>query len=392
MRVAVLQGVRDVAPAAWDALVGDDGSPFLEWAWLSALEESEAASADSGWLPQHLALWDGDRLVGACPLYVKAHSRGEFVFDHGWATAAHGAGIRYYPKLLVGVPFTPATGARFLAAPADRARVVPALAQVIEETCEAQDFSSAHVNFCLPDEVEALKARGWLLRIGYQYQWRNPGFATFDDYLTSLKSKRRNQVRREQRELDEQQIAIEALAGDAIPDALFPRMYDLYRRTVNLNPWGQQYLNRTTFDLFRERFRSRLCFVVARRAGRVIAGTFNVEKAGVMYGRYWGTEKDVRHLHFNVCYYAAIRHAIGRGHQRFEPGAGGEFKQLRGFDPAETSSMHFVAEPRLRKAVRDYLVRERRAVVDEMEWLEERSQLRRDRPGPAEPGEPEEPA
>jgi predicted N-acyltransferase len=388
VRVAVLQGVRDVAPEAWDALVGEDGSPFLEWAWLSALEESEAASAETGWLPQHLTLWDGDRLVGACPLYVKAHSRGEFVFDHGWATAAERAGIPYYPKLLVGVPFTPAAGARFLAAAADRPRVIPLLASAIEDACRSEGFSSAHVNFCLPDEVEALAARGWLRRIGYQYQWRNAGFGSFDDYLASLRSKRRNQVRREQRELGEQGITIEALAGDAIPDALFPRMFDLYRRTVNLNPWGQQYLERATFDLLRERFRRRLCFIVARRGGKVIAGTFNVEKAGVFYGRYWGTERDVRHLHFNVCYYAAIAHAVARGHRRFEPGAGGEFKQLRGFDPVATDSMHFLVEPRLRNAVRDFLARERRAVGREIAWLDERSALRRDRPGPEEPEEP----
>ena len=392
MKVRVLQGVRDVPVAAWDALVGDDGAPFLEWDWLAALEASGAASDDTGWLPQHLTLWDDDRLVGACPMYLKSHSLGEFVFDQGWATAAARAGIAYYPKMLVAVPFTPAAGPRFLAAPADRPRVIHALAGVLEDVCRREGLSSVHVNFCRPDEVAILTERGWLQRIGYQYQWRNPGFATFDDYLASLRSKRRNQTRRERRELDAQGITIEAFAGDAIPDALFSRMYDLYRRTVNLLPWGQQYLNRQFFDLVGRQFRRRLCFVVARRAGEVIAGTFNVEGGGVLYGRYWGTERDVRHLHFNVCYYAGIEYAIARGHRRFEPGAGGEFKQLRGFDPTETHSMHFLADSRLHGAVKDFLRRERRAVQREIEWLDDRSQLKRDRPEPGGPEEPEEPA
>jgi predicted N-acyltransferase len=378
MELRVLGGITDVVPAAWNALVGD-GSPFLEWEFLHACEASGAASRRTGWRPRHLTIWQGDALVAACPLYVKGHSLGEFVFDQSWAAAAERAGIPYYPKLLVGVPFTPVTGARFLTRAADRPALVAALATALEELAAAEDVSSVHVNFCLPDEVEALAGRGWLRRVGYQYHWRNAGFAGFDDYLASLRSKRRNQVRRERQALGEAGIEIETLAGDAVPDELFGTMYRLYRRTVDRLPWGQRYLNPRFFELARDRLRDRLCLVVARRRGEVVAATFNVVKAGVFYGRYWGTHEDVRHLHFNVCYYAAIEHCIARGLGRFEPGAGGDFKQLRGFEPAVTTSMHLLREPRLRAAVRDFLARERRAVAHEMEWLDERTALRRDR-------------
>jgi uncharacterized protein len=368
--------VRDVPRAAWDALVGDR-SPFLEWDWLAALEDSGAAVPETGWRANHLTAWQNGELVGACPAYVKAHSQGEFVFDHGWATAAVRAGIRYYPKLLVGVPFTPVTGPRFLARPADQAMVYPRLGEALEETCRAQALSSVHVNFCLPDEVKTLEARGWLRRTGWQYHWSNPGFSSFDDYLASLRSKRRNQVRRERRELAAQDVEIHAYAGADIPDALFPVMFRLYRHTIDMLPWGQQYLTARFFELAAERLRSRLCLIVARHHGKVIAATFNVEKGDTLYGRYWGALRDLRHLHFNVCYYAAIDYCIARGLKRFEPGAGGDFKLLRGFDATATDSMHFLVEPRLADAVRRFLVEERRAVARELAWLGEKSALRR---------------
>ena len=302
----------------------------------------EAPSApDSGWIPHHLTLWEGSRLIAACPLYVKDHSQGEFVFDQGWASAAHRAGIPYYPKLLVAVPFTPVTGRRVLAQPDVQARATVVFAGALEELCERR-FSSVHVNFCPEEESAALAARGWLRRTGYQYHWTNPGFRTFDDYLASLRSKRRNQARREQRELEAQGITIEALVGDAIPDALLAPAYRLYRSTVDSNPWGQRYLNRRVFELAFARWRSRLCLILARRGGDIVAGTVNVQKAGVLYGRYWGAFETLRYLHFNVCYYAAIEHCIVQGLHRFEPGAGGEFKHLRAFDAAETRSMHWI--------------------------------------------------
>jgi predicted N-acyltransferase len=379
MKLTILNDLSAIDPTAWDALVGDE-SPFLEWAWLASLEEAGCVVRQTGWLPQHLALWDdGGRLVGACPLYVKAHSQGEFVFDHGWAQAAARAGIPYYPKLLVATPFTPATGARFLAhAASDRAAVIRHLGAALRELCRAQSYSSVHVNFCRPDEADALEALGYVRRAGYQFQWINPGWRTFDDYLAALRSKRRNQVRREQRELAAQDVTITAHEGAAIPDELFAPMFALYRTTVDKFTWGHQYLNAELFDLLRRRWKHRLAFVVARRRGEILAGTFNVWKGEALYGRYWGTFEDVRHLHFNVCYYAAIELCLQHGLTRFEPGAGGEFKHLRGFDARATVSMHFLGDPRFADAVRRYLDEERRAVAREIGWLDAQSALRRD--------------
>jgi len=377
MKLRVLGSMRDVPAAAWDALVGD-GSPFLEWRWLATVEDAGAATRETGWLPQHLTLWDGDRLVGACPLYVKGHSLGEFVFDQSWAAAAARARIPYYPKLLVAVPFTPVTGARFLVAPGtDRAAVTAILAAALEELCATRDVSSAHVNFCLPEEAQALGRRGWLRRTGWQYHWRNDGFRSFADYLTSLRSKRRNQVLREQRGLGEAAVEITTYTGDEIPAALFPRLYDLYHATIDRLTWGQLYFNRKFFTLAGERLRDRLVVVVARQAGTVIAMTFNLRKGDALYGRYWGSDRDVRHLHFNVCYYAAIDYCIAHGLARFEPGAGGEFKLLRGFDAVQTESMHFIQDDRLAAAVRRHLADERRVVAAEVALLQSHTARRR---------------
>jgi len=355
-------------------------------AFLSALEDSGAASAEAGWLPRHLTLWQGERLLGACPLYVKSHSLGEFVFDQGWAAAAARAGLAYYPKLLVAVPFTPVAGARFLVAPdVSRAEVVECLAEALENACRREGFSSVHVNFCLPEDADALAARGWLRRTGYQYHWSNEGFASFEDYLASLRSKRRNQVRRERRALGQQGVEITAHVGSGIPDDLFTTMFTLYRTTIDRLPWGQPYLDARFFALAAERLRSRLCLIVARQGGAVIAGTFNVQKNDRFYGRYWGALSDLRHLHFNVCYYAAIEHCIAHGVRVFEPGAGGEFKHLRGFEARLTQSMHFLVDPRMAEAVRAYLRRERRAVEREIGWFAARSALRRGQPAPEEP-------
>jgi predicted N-acyltransferase len=365
---------------AWNRLVGEDGSPFLEWDWIGTLEDSGAATAETGWMPHHLTLWDDDRLIGACPLYVKAHSLGEFVFDQSWAAAAMRAGMRYFPKLLVGVPFTPATGARFLAAPdVARDEVRELLAGALEAVCRESGASSVHVTFCPPEEAEALAARGWLRRNAWQYHWVNDGFSTFEDYLGSLRSKRRNQTRRERRALEEEGVEITTYTGDEIPEALFARMFDLYRATIERLPWGQQYLELPFFTRIRERFGERLCFVVARQGGQVVAGTFNVVKGDTLYGRYWGTVREIRHLHFNVCYYAGIEYCIAHRLARFEPGAGGEFKLLRGFDATPTTSVHWIREPRLAAAIARSLVGENRYVAREIAWRNAESALRRNR-------------
>jgi hypothetical protein len=377
VRLEVKPGLCDVDPATWDTLVGD-ASPFLEWGWLASLEASGCVSPQTGWLPQHLTLWDGPRLIGACPLYVKGHSDGEFVFDHGWAAAAARAGIRYYPKLLAAVPFTPATGRRFLTRPGvDRLPLIRILGGALKDLCPANRLSSVHVNFCAADEVAVLAGLGFVRRTGYQFQWRNPGsWRTFDDYLAAFRSKRRNQIKRERRELEAQNITITASAGEAIDDRLFAPMFELYASTVAKHYWGRRYLNRELFELLRRRWKHRLCFIVARREGQMVAATFNVRKGSTMYGRYWGTVEELRYLHFNVCYYAAIDYCLREGVTRFEPGAGGEFKYLRGFDPQVTESMHFIADERLGRAVERHLEDERDSVASEVTWLGERRPLK----------------
>ena len=376
LQVKVIESLQEVNPAEWDALVGD-ASPFLEWGWLSSMEESRCVAPKTGWQPQHLAVYDGQRLIAACPLYLKGHSMGEFVFDHGWADAAQQAGIEYYPKMLVAAPFTPATGIRFLTAPgSDRRSLIQLLGKTLQQICRQNEFSSVHVNFCLPDEAEALGEIGYLKRMGLQYQWLNYEYKTFDDYLAHFRNKRRNQIKREMREMDQLGVTIEAHSGEEITDELFPYMYQLYKAHIDKLYWGRQYLRSEFFDLLAERFRKNLCFVAARYRGEVIAGTINVQKSGVMYGRYWGCFRELRHLHFNVCYYAAIAHCIRNGMVRFEPGAGGDFKRLRGFDPQPTISMHFMAEPRFAEAVSRFLERERDQVDHTIDWLQQDSELK----------------
>jgi len=277
-----------------------------------------------------------------------------------WADAAQRAGIPYYPKLLVGVPFTPVTGARFLVeSGGDRAHWVRVLAGALRELCRENGLSSVHVNFCRDDEIAPLAESGYLLRLGFQYHWRNAGYHAFEDYLGAFRSKRRNQIRRERRALSEQGVETRVYVGSEIRDELFAPMYRFYQSTVEQHVWGRQYLNQAFFERLAERFRHRLCFIVARQAGELIAGTANVVKNGVLYGRYWGASRNLRHLHFNVCYYAAIEWCIAHGIERFEPGAGGDYKYLRGFEARPTSSMHWLADPRLAAAIADFLEAER---------------------------------
>ena len=376
LQVKILNSLQEVGRDEWDALVAD-GSPFLEWDWLACLEESQCVLVKTGWQPRHLTVYDDERLIAACPMYLKGHSMGEFVFDHSWADAAQRAGIHYYPKILVAAPFTPATGVRFLTAQgSDRKGLIQILGKTLREVCERNSLSSVHVNFCLPDEAEALSQIGFLKRVGIQYQWLNHNYQTFDDYLAHFRSKRRNQIKREMREMEKLGVKIEVLSGEEIPDELFPAMFELYQATVNNLYWGRQYLLPEFFDLLAERFKRNMCFVVARQHGEIIAGTFNVQKSGVLYGRYWGVLRQLRHLHFNVSYYAAIRHCIENDFIRFEPGAGGDFKRMRGFDPQPTISMHSLSDPRLHEAVSDYLERERDHTGQSIDWMWEESELK----------------
>jgi hypothetical protein len=230
-----------------------------------------------------------------------------------------------------------------------------------------------HVNFCRDDERAAFEAEGFHPRLGFQYHWHNAGCASFDDYLARLRSKRRNQVKRERRSLAEQDVAIRSYVGDEIGDELFAPMFEVYRVTVDNHPWGRRYLNRRFFALLREHFRARLCFIVARRGEEIVGGTVNVQKGDALYGRYWGALVPLPNLHFNVSYYAGIAHCIERGLARFEPGAGGEYKQLRGFDATPTWSCHWLADARFAEAVAKFLEREREQAAAAIESYRDRS-------------------
>lgn len=364
--IALVRRMADVGRAEWDALLSPSGSPFLEWDWLDALEQSGCVTAKTGWAPHHLTVREGGRLIAAAPMYLKGHSQGEFVFDHTWAEAAERAGMTYYPKLLVAVPFTPATGQRILTHPeVPRAPLLERVAQALRDACTANEISSVHVTFCAADEIAPLRDAGFLHRQGVQYHWHNRDYGSFDDYLAALRSKRRTQVRSERRAVAEQGIAIAAHEGEAIADELFEPMFRIYLSTIEKLYWGRRYLNRRFFDELRRRWKRNLCFVVARQNGAIVAGAINVQKAGALYGRYWGCLREIRYLHFAVCYYAGIEHCIARGLTRFEPGAGGDYKHWRGFDAAATHSLHYLPHPAFARAVAEFLDRER-AYVDEV--------------------------
>jgi predicted N-acyltransferase len=362
----VLQRVRDVPQEDWDALVGGDGSPFVEWTWLDILEETGCVGADTGWLPAHLSLWRDGQLVAVAPSYVKGHSEGEFVFDWGWAELAERLGVRYYPKVVVAVPFTPATGDRVLAAPGvDRVWATRVVAEVARRWCEKVGASSVHVLFPREEEACEWEAEGYLRRDGFQFHWHRNGARTWDEYLGRFSSKQRNQIKRELRGVSASGIVVETLDPAAHSRELARTMHAFYSSTVDKHGvWGRLYLNPSFFEGLVERFRERLAWVVARRgsSGEIVAGAFNVASKTRLYGRYWGARVEVPFLHFAVCYYEGIRVCIERGLDVFEPGAGGEHKRARGFVPTLTRSAHWVANRKLRTVLAPWLERERARV------------------------------
>jgi predicted N-acyltransferase len=355
VELRTLTSIHDVTAAEWDAL-DHRGSPFTEHAWLACLEDAGCATEARGWLPCHLALYEGGALVAAAPGYVKSSSEGEFVFDWGWAEAAERARVPYYPKLVVAVPFTPATGARVLVRdPARLAEMVAVFAQATIAIGERARLGSAHVLFCDERESAAWTDAGFLRRLGVQYHWQNRGYRTFEDFLKDLPSKKRTQIRRERAQPARDGVTIRTLAPEELTPELARTMHRIYLTTVDKFTWGRRYLNARFFELVAERFRHRLAWVVAERGGEVVAGAFNVEKGDHLYGRYWGAFVELPMLHFNVCYYHGVEHAIGKGLRVFEPGAGGEHKRARGFRPTVTYSAHHVAHPRLADAIGDFV-------------------------------------
>jgi predicted N-acyltransferase len=355
--------IHDVDAAAWDALLPPDAPPFLEHRFLAALEDSGTLGGDTGWQPALTLLREGDALVGAAPAFVKADSQGEFVFDHAWASFAARLGLRYYPKLLVGVPFTPVTGPRLLVAPGPRAEALRgALAQSLVEVARSLGLSGVHVNFLTEAELPALRGAGFVHRLGVQYHWRRDGATTFDEHLRRFDAKRRNQARRERRAIAEQGIRVETLRGPALREHA-ALAFRLYVSTVERFAWGRQYLQPRTFELWFERLADVAELALARDAGgEVLAGAVNFRKGARLYGRYWGALAEVKHLHFEVCYHHGIESCVREGTDTFEPGAGGEHKLARGFAPTLTHSMHWLAAPVLAGAVERHLEAERAAV------------------------------
>jgi predicted N-acyltransferase len=378
LSVRIVRKIRDVPREVWDGLTRES-SPFLKWDWLDSLEQTGCVNEKTGWSPHHLVVEESGRITAACPLYLKVHSMGEFVFDYEWAEAAHHVGIQYYPKMLVGVPFTPVTGQRFLTAEgADRAQLVRVIGQALAKIAADNKISSVHVNFCLDDERRSLEEVGFLARRGIQFHWQNQGFGSFDDYLASFRSDRRNKIKRERREVIQRGISILAIEGAELTQRHMRTMFRLYKGHVDRLYYGRQYLTQEFFDEICRRFASNLCLILAEREGKIIAGTFNVRDHTAMYGRYWGAFEDQPFLHFNVCYYSAIEHCIRTHLARFEAGAGGSFKQLRGLDPEQTTSAHYIVDGRFRRAVERFLKQEREMVREKREMLLDRSQLKRD--------------
>lgn len=363
--------VGSIDAAAWNALAGDN--PFVSHEFLTALEDSGSVGPGTGWQPVPLAISSGDGPpLAAMPAYAKGHSQGEYVFDHSWADAYERAGGGYYPKLQIAVPFTPATGPRLLLS--DPA-LAPPLLSAAEQLCLQNRFSSAHATFIEPDQVPLFEASGWLLRSDIQFHWINQGFGSFDDFLATLTSRKRKDLRKE-RAAAQAGLEIVRLTGAAIRSEHWDAFWHFYQDT-GARKWGQPYLTRAAFDLLGERMGEKIVLVLALEDGGPIAGALNFIGAEAIYGRYWGCTKQVRFLHFELCYYQAIDLAIERGLSRVEAGAQGGHKLARGYEPVETVSAHWIADPGFRAAVADFLERERQGVAADRNYLESRTPFRK---------------
>ncbi|MCL4673241.1 MAG: GNAT family N-acetyltransferase [Sphingomonadaceae bacterium] len=372
LRGRIAGSVGEIPAAAWDRLAGT-ANPFVSHAFLTALEDSGSVGPGTGWQPSPILLEDAEgTLLGVMPSYAKGHSRGEYVFDHAWADAWQRAGGRYYPKLQIAAPFTPATGPRLLLA--DPALAVPLLS-VAEQVCASNGFSSAHATFIEPDQLDLFEQAGWLLRSDIQFHWHNRGFGSFDDFLASLSARKRKAIRKE-RDGAQAAVTIRRLTGGEIRPEHWDAFWLFYQDT-GARKWGTPYLTREAFDLFGERMADSLLLVLAFDGGEAIAGALNFIGEDALYGRYWGATREVRFLHFELCYYKAIEAAIERGLARVEAGAQGGHKLARGYEPVTTWSAHWIADPGFRAAVAEFLDRERTGVAQDQAWLTGRLPFRK---------------
>jgi hypothetical protein len=396
LRIRIAQSLADMPTGEWDACaagvrlhVKDEEvagtarkfppNPFVSHAFLSALERSQSVGGRTGWQPRHLlAETSGGELIGAAPCYLKSHSKGEYVFDHGWADAFNRAGGEYYPKLQVAVPFTPVTGPRLLARPgplAEKARL--ALANALAEITRTNNLSSAHVTFLTQPEWEALGQRGYLQRTDQQFHWENANYASFDDFLTALNARKRKTIRRERKEALEPGIEVHWLTGSELTEDVWDAFFAFYMETGS-RKWGRPYLTRAFFSEIGARMSGRILLVMAKRNGRWIAGAINFIGSDTLYGRNWGAIEHHPFLHFELCYYQAVDYAIAHKLVRVEAGAQGEHKLARGYLPHTTYSAHYIAHPALRRAIAEYLARERAYVQAAGEELAAAGPFRKD--------------
>ena len=372
-RIRVAESVGSLPRAEWDRLAGAD-NPFVSWDFLTILEESGSVGPGTGWQPLPIVIerGEGDELVAAMPAYAKSHSQGEYVFDHSWADAYERAGGAYYPKLQIAAPFTPATGPRLLAAnPADALLLLRAAEAVRGQF----GLSSAHATFVEPAQRALFETGGWLMRSDIQFHWENRGYASFDEFLGALASRKRKAIRKE-RAAAVEGLEIRHLTGNDIKPEHWDAFWAFYQDT-GARKWGHPYLTREAFDLFGQRMAERILLVFAYEGGTPIAGALNFIGGQTLFGRYWGCTEERRFLHFELCYYQAIDAAIERGLARVEAGAQGGHKLMRGYEPVETWSAHWIADPGFREAVADFLEREREGVAQDRSFMAERGPFRK---------------
>jgi len=380
IEISFLDQIGRVPASDWDALAcpehGRPMDPFTTHRFLKALEDSNSVGPGTGWRPHHMLAHLGGKLIAAMPLYIKVHSQGEYVFDHGWANAFERAGGRYYPKLQSAVPFTPVTGRRFLTHPEHRETGRRILLQAMVELARENRLSSAHVTFCTRDEAEAGAAQGLAHRVGQQFHWVNENYADFDAFLSKLSSRKRKTIRRERRGALAFGGTIHRLTGDQIKPEHWDAFWRFYQDT-GARKWGTPYLTRAFFDEVQAHLRDETLLVMCERDGRYVAGALNFIGREVLFGRYWGAIEDHPFLHFETCYYQAIDYAIANGLARVEAGAQGEHKLARGYLPVQTHSLHWIADAGFREAVDQFIKAEHEAVNDDIEVLTSYGPFRR---------------
>ena len=380
LRATVHASTAAIPAATWNGLLpatnGVPDNPFLEHAFFLALEESGCATRRTGWQPQHILLETEDgSAVGLMPLFLKSHSQGEYVFDHGWADAFERAGGSYYPKLQGSIPFTPVTAPKLLVANGDEA-LKRALLTTAETLCKRLETSSVHATFVPEQEAVLGAGADWLVRHDTQFHWHNQGFSTFDDFLETLSSRHRKQIRRERRDALADGLTVKWLSGPDLTEAAWDAFYEFYEDTGS-RKWGRPYLNRKFFSLLGQYLGERVVLILAYDGPRAIAGALNLAGTTTLFGRNWGCTRHVPFLHFEVCYYQAIDYAIAHKLAVVEAGAQGEHKLARGYEPTVTRSIHWIADRGLRRAISDYLIRERASVAHDQQVLDHYTPFRK---------------